>query len=106
MAKAIDDLFKQAKIDSVNSVKKDGTYNCGYKLSQAQIEMVALLQIDPNLEEARKKCYINGFSLRYEQTPINIKEIFNTGDTELLNAAFNIEDAINTVKTGKPVFLP
>ncbi|MDP4832447.1 MAG: hypothetical protein NWR41_01875 [Rickettsiaceae bacterium] len=104
MAKAIDDLFKQAKIDSVNSVKKDGTYNCGYKLSQAQIEMAALLQIDPNLEEARKKCYINGFSLRYGQTPINIKEIFDTGDTELLNAAFNIEDAINTVKTGKPAF--
>lgn len=61
MAKTIDELLQQAKIGSANSFREDGTYNTGYKLSQEQIEVSALLQIDPNLEEARKKCYINGF---------------------------------------------
>ena len=50
MAKTIDELLQQAKIGRANSFRKDGAYNTGYKLSQEQIEISALLQIDPNLE--------------------------------------------------------
>jgi hypothetical protein len=104
MAKTIDQLLQQAKIGSANSFREDGTYNTGYKLSQEQIEVSALLQIDSNLEEARKKCYINGFSLRDGQNPVDIQELFNKGNVAFLDAAFNLTESINTAKSGKPAF--
>ncbi len=104
MAKTIEELMQRAKIGSANSFKKNGSYNFSYKLSQEQIEIAALLQIDPDLEEARKKCYINGFSLRDMQGPIDIQALFSAEDSSLLNAAFNITDSINAAKDGKPAF--
>lgn len=104
MAKTIDELLQQAKIGSANSFRENGTYNTGYKLSQEQIEISALLQIDSNLEEARKKCYINGFSLRDGQNPVDIQELFNKKDVVFLDAAFNLTESINTAKSGKPAF--
>lgn len=104
MAETINKLLQQAKIGINNSFKKDGTYNTGYKLSQEQIEVSALLQIDPDLEEARKKCYINGFSLRDGQNSVDIQGLFNIGDATLLDAAFNLTESINTAKSGKPAF--
>ncbi len=104
MAKTINYLLQRAKIGSNGSSKQDGSYNFNYKLSQEQIEIAALLQIDPNIEEARKKCYINGFSLRDEAESIDIQALFSERDSSLLDAAFNITDSINAAKNGKPAF--
>lgn len=104
MANTINELLQQARIGIDNSFKEDGTYNTGYKLSQEQIEISALLQIDPDLEVARTKSYINGFSLRYGQNSVDIQKLFNEGDAELLDAAFNLTESINAAKSGKPAF--
>lgn len=54
MTKKVEELIQRAKIGSANFFKENGDYNFSYKLSQEQIEIAALLQIDPDLEEARK----------------------------------------------------
>ena len=104
MTNKVEELIQRAKIYNANFFKKNGDYNFSYKLSQEQIEIAALLQIDPDLEEARKKCYMNGFSLRDMEGPIDVQALFSAGNISLLDAAFNITDSINAAKKGKPAF--
>ena len=103
MTQAINELLQQAKIGSVGAFK-DGVYNSDYKLSQEQVEVAALMQISSNLEESRKKCCINGFSLRDNSGPIDVQSIFNQKGDSFLDAIFNLTESINAAKDGKPAF--
>ena len=89
-----------------DALDDSGVYDINHKLSQEQIKIAALLQIDPSGQQSiDDKCYINGFSLRdHTNKSLNVAQLFNDGNPEVLNGAFNLTESINAAKAGKPAF--